>query len=81
MKTSDNIDIKNPWYKGKMIASAGSSVTIEAGSKIIIDYAIDLSHDEPHLNVKLRVAPEDKKPKGKNVEKLFGSLHFVPFND
>ena len=77
MKTSNGIDIKDLWYKGKMMASAGSSVTVEVGSQIIIDYVLDLSHDKPHLNLKLRVAIEGKKPKGKNVEKLFGDLHFV----
>lgn len=77
METSNGIDTKHTWYEGKLIASAGSSVTIEAGSKIVVDYSIDMSHDKPHLNVKLRVAPENKKPEGKDVEKLFGDLHFV----
>ena len=77
METSNNIDINDKWYRGKMIASAGSSVTIEAGSQIIIDYSIDLSHAVPHINIKLRVASEGQKAKGKKVEKLFGDLHFI----
>ncbi len=77
METSDNIDINDKWYEGRKIASAGSSVTLEAGSQIILDYSIDLSHDKPHLNVKLRVAKEGERPKGKDVEKLLKELHFV----
>ena len=76
METSNNIDINDKWYKGKAIASAGSSVTIEAGSQVIIDYSIDLSHGKPHANFKLRVAKEGNKPKGKKVEKIFREFHF-----
>jgi len=77
METSDNIDADHEWCKGRMIASAGSSVAIEAGSTVVVDYSIDMSHGKPHLNVKLRVAPEGKKEEGKDVEKLFGDLHYV----
>ena len=77
METSDDIDIKDKWYEGRMIASAGSSVAIEAGSQIILDYSIDLSHKKPHAHFKLRVASEEKKPKGKKVSKLLGEFHSV----
>lgn len=77
METSDNIDVNHEWYNGRMIANAGSSVAIEAGSTVVLDYSIDLSHGKPHLNVKLRVAPEGEKEKGQEVEKLLGDQHYV----
>jgi len=77
METDNKIDINHPWYEGKFIAGAGSSVETVAGSLVVVDYSIDNSHEPLHQNVKVRTSPEGEIPKGKDVEKIFGDLHFV----
>lgn len=78
METSNNIDTNHPWFVGRPIVCAGSSVILEAGSIVVMDYVLDWSHGNPHFNIRLRTSPEGETPRGREVQYLLGSEHAVP---